>query len=162
MAVPAKFVRWVKTGLEEGMQAGPISGCAMIGLKATLTGGSFDQQNSDEAAFKVAASMALREAARKGHPTILEPRMNLEVIVPDDYVSNVIADLNARRAKVTNIGLRGHLQVVDALVPLSEMFGYSTQLRSISQGRATYTMQFSCYEQVSQLVYDRITGKTQM
>jgi elongation factor G len=159
-AIPAQFVRWVKTGLEEGMGAGPIAAFAMIGLKVTVTGGSFDPQNSDEAAFKVAASMALREAVRKASPTILEPRMSLEVIVPEDYVSNVIGDLNSRRAKVTNIGVRGHLQVIDALAPLSEMFGYSTKLRSLSQGRATYTMQFNCYEQVAQAVYDRITGRT--
>ena len=102
--------------------------------------------------------MALREAIRNGSPILLEPVMSLEVLAPDDYISNVITDLNGRRAKVNQIGMRGHLQCVDATAPLSEMFGYSTQLRSISQGRATYSMQFATYEQVPDNVFKRIMG----
>ena len=105
----------------------------------------------------IAAAMALREGARNAQPLLLEPVMDIEVLVPEESLSNVITDLNSRGARVNNIGLRGNLQKVDAIGPLSEMFGYTTELRSISQGRATYTMTFSTYEQVSKAVYDRIT-----
>jgi elongation factor G len=140
------------------MQAGPIAGYNVLGVKVTITGGGYEKDVSDENAFKVAAAMALREAIRKASPILLEPMMDIEVLAPDEYISNVITDINGRRARVHQIGNRGHLQCVDAIAPLSEMFGYSTQLRSISQGRATYTMQFKTYEQVSDAVYKRIMG----
>ena len=156
--IPAEFARFVRAGLEESLSAGPIAGFPVVGIKATVTGGQFQPEVSDEIAFKIAAANAMRTALRKAAPKLLEPVMSIEVLVPDTYLSNVINDLNSRHARVTNIGLRGHLQVVEATAPLAEMFGYSTQMRSISQGRATYTMRFSHYEPVSKQTLERITG----
>jgi elongation factor G len=158
--VPPNFVKYVKSGLEESLAAGPIAGFPVVGVKATVTGGQFQADVSDEIAFKIAAANAMRAALRKAGPLLLEPVMSIEVLVPENYLSNVINDLNSRHAKVTNISMRGHLQVVDAAAPLAEMFGYSTQMRSISQGRATYTMQFSHYEPVSKQTLERITGRS--
>jgi elongation factor G len=158
--VPPNFVKYVRAGLEESLGAGPIAGFPVVGVKATVTGGQFQADVSDEIAFKIAAANAMRAALRKAAPLLLEPVMSIEVLVPENYLSNVINDLNSRHAKVTNISMRGHLQVVDATAPLAEMFGYSTQMRSISQGRATYTMQFSHYEPVSKQTLERITGRS--
>lgn len=157
--VPAAFVKGVRMGLEESLQAGPIAGFPVLGVKAVLRGGAFQENVSDEIAFKIAAANAIRSAVRKANPLLLEPVMAIEVLVPEAYLSNIITDLNSRHAKVNNVSLRGHLQVVEATAPLSEMFGYSTELRSISQGRATYTMQFAHYEQVSRATLERITGR---
>ncbi len=156
--VPLGFVKGVEQGVKESMQAGPIAGTAVLGIKVTLTGGGFQEEISDEIAFKIASASALRRAFREADPILLEPVMKLEVSVPEDYMSSVINDLNSRQAKVSNVGLRGHLQVIEATAPLSEMFGYTTQLRSNSQGRASYTMQFHSYEQVSRQTLARITG----
>jgi elongation factor G len=156
--VPTAFVKGVKTGLEESLQAGPIAGFPVLGVKAILKGGGFVEGLSDEVAFKIAAAMAMRAALRKAKPLLLEPVMSLEVLVPESHLSNVITDLNSRHAKVNNVTLRGHVQVVEATAPLAQMFGYSTELRSITQGRATYTMQFATYEQVSKSTLERITG----
>jgi elongation factor G len=158
--VPAAFVKGVKTGLEESMQAGPTAGFPVLGVKATLRGGAFIDKVSDELSFKIAAASALRAALRKASPLLLEPVMAIEALVPENYLSNVITDLNSRHAKVNNVTLRGHVQGVEATAPLSEMFGYSTELRSISQGRATYSMQFSHYEPVSKQTLERITGRS--
>ena len=156
--VPPAFLKGVRTGLEESMQAGPIAGFPVIGVKAVLRGGAFQENVSDEIAFKIAAAQAMRAALRKAQPRLLEPVMAIEVLVPDNYLSNIITDLNSRHARVNNVTVRGHLQVVEAAAPLAEMFGYSTQLRSISQGRATYTMRFSHYDPVSKQTLERITG----
>jgi len=156
--VPLAFIKGVRTGLEESMQAGPIAGFPVIGVKAVLKGGAFQENVSDEIAFKIAAAAALRAALRKAQPRLLEPVMAIEVLVPENYMSNIITDLNSRHARVNNVSVRGHLQVVEATAPLAEMFGYSTQLRSISQGRATYTMRFSHYDPVSKQTLERITG----
>lgn len=158
LEIPPQFVRFVKAGLEEGMAAGPTAGFPVVGVKATVLGGKYQPDLSDEAAFKIAAANAMRAALRKAGPLLLEPVMAIEVLVPDNYLSNIITDLNSRQARVNNIGMRGHLQVVDATAPLEQMFGYSTQLRSISQGRATYTMQFASYEPVSKQTLEKITG----
>src|SRR5690606_31646810 len=106
--IPTEFFRGVQKGLEEAMQAGPIAGYNVLGIKVTVTGGGFEKDVSDENAFKVAASMALREAIRKAKPVLLEPMMDIEVLAPDDYISNVITDINGRRARVHQIGVRGH------------------------------------------------------
>jgi elongation factor G len=142
----------------EAMQAGALAGFPVIGVSAELLGGGFDQQISNENAFKVAASLALRQALRQASPLLLEPVMWIEVLVPEDYLSNVITDLNGRRAQINNVSLRGHLQVVEASAPLEQMFGYSTQLRSITQGRATYTMRFDSYQPVAPATLARMTG----
>ena len=159
--MPAEFVRAVKSGCQESQQSGPIAGFPMIGLKVSLEKGSkFDPEISDALAFKIAASMALKAACMKASPVLLEPVMDLEVLAPDDFLSNVITDLNGRRARVNGVSMRGNLQVVDAIGPLSQMFGYSTKLRSVSQGRASYTMKFSTYEEVPVAVKEKITGIT--
>jgi elongation factor G len=159
LQVPPQFVDGVRKGLLESMQAGALAGFPVIGVSAELVGGAFDQQISSENSFKVAASLALRQALRQALPQLLEPVMWIEVLVPEDYLSNVITDLNSRRAQVNNVTMRGHLQVVEASAPLEQMFGYSTQLRSISQGRATYTMRFDSYQPVAPATLARITGR---
>jgi elongation factor G len=156
--LPKIYADQVKKGLEESLLAGPIAGFPVVGVKASLVDGRFDPAIPDPNAFKVAASMALRRGLRGATPLLLEPVMALEVIAPEDYLSNVITDLNSRRAHVNNVTMKGHLQCVEANASLSEMFGYSTQLRSISQGRATFTMKFASYEQVSPMTLKRITG----
>ncbi len=158
-SVPPAFLRAVRLGLQESTAAGPIAGFPVIGVKAKLLGGRQMDGVSDELAFKIAAANAMRAALRKAQPELLEPVMSIEVLVPENYLSNIITDLNSRHARVNNVSLRGHLQVVEATAPLAEMFGYSTQLRSISQGRATYTMQFSHYESVSKQTLERIMGR---
>lgn len=157
-AVPANFVKAVKKGIEESLLSGVIAGFQVIGLKVTLVSGRFDPEISDEVAFKIAASYAFREAMRANQVILLEPVMDLEVLVPEEYLSNIITDLNSRKARVLNISMKGHLQVVNAVAPLSRMFGYSTELRSVSQGRATYSMKFSTYEQVSAEVLKNFIG----
>ncbi len=158
--VPAMFLKGVRTGMEESLQSGPIAGYPVLGVKGTLKGGTYQDQVSDELAFKIAAATAMRQALRNAKPKLLEPVMSIEVLVPENYLSAVINDMNSRHAKVNNVTLRGHQQVVMATAPLAEMFGYSTGLRSISQGRATYTMQFSHYEPVSKQTLERITGSS--
>lgn len=147
--LPDHFVKAVLKGVKNSLNAGPIAGYPLVGIKVILSGGSFQEESSDDAAFEIAGSIALREAVQKAHPILLEPMMALEVLAPDAYLSNVIMDLNGRGAKIQKLGQNGSLQVVDAIVPLSSMFGYSTDLRSVSQGRATYTMSFFNYEKVS-------------
>lgn len=157
--LPKQYVDQVKKGLEEALLAGPLAGFPVVGVKARLVDGKFDPAIPDPNAFKVAAGMALRRGLREASPMLLEPVMALEVMVPDDYLSNVMTDLNSRRAQVNNVTMKGHLQCVEAGAALSEMFGYSTQLRSISQGRATFSMKFASYEQVSPQTLKRITGQ---
>jgi len=157
--ISAPFVRGVKAGVMEGLAAGPIAGFPVIGIRCVFVDGQVMEGVSDELAFKIAASQAVRGALRHGKPKLLEPVMAIEVLVPEQYLSNIITDLNSRHARVNQVGLRGHLQVVDATAPLSMMFGYSTELRSISQGRATYSMQFSHFEVVSKQTLERITGR---
>ncbi len=158
LQIPPQFVEGVRKGLLEGMQAGALAGFGVIGVTVELLGGAFDQQISTENSFKVAASLALRQALRLAAPQLLEPVMWIEVLVPDEYLSNIITDLNSRRAQINSVSLRGHLQVVEATGPLELMFGYATQLRSISQGRATYTMRFDSYQAVGAATLARITG----
>lgn len=159
LKLPKQYVEQVKKGLEEALLAGPLAGFPVVGVKARLVDGKYDPAIPDPNAFKVAAGMALRRGLRDAKPMLLEPVMALEVMVPDDYLSNVMTDLNSRRAQVNNVTMKGHLQCVEATAALSEMFGYSTQLRSISQGRATFTMRFASYEQVSSQTLRRITGQ---
>jgi elongation factor G len=157
--IPPAFVRGVKSGAFEGLAAGPIAGFPVIGIRCVVLDGQNMEGVSDELAFKIAAANAVRNALRKGGPALLEPVMAIEVLVPDQYLSNIITDLSSRHARVNQVSMRGHLQVVDATAPLAEMFGYSTQLRSVSQGRATYSMQFSHYEPVSRQTLEKITGR---
>ncbi|NRA43390.1 MAG: elongation factor G [Oligoflexales bacterium] len=156
--LPANFVESVKEGVFSALMSGSIAGYPVVGVKVILEAAAWEEEYADEVAFQIVGANAARKCLLKGNPLLLEPSMTVEVSVPEDYMSNVITDLNSRRAKVSNIGQRGHLQVVDAVAPLSEMFGYSTHLRSLSQGRATYTMKFFRYEQVSAETLARFKG----
>jgi elongation factor G len=131
----------------------------VVDVKVELIDGSFHDVDSSEAAFKIAGSMAFKEAARKASPVLLEPIMEVEVVAPSDYLGDVIGDLSSRRGKIGGMTQRGEAQVVNAHVPLAEMFGYSTVLRSLSQGRAVYSMQFDHYEEVPKSVAEAIISK---
>jgi len=146
--VPREYISSVQSGIVEAMEQGIVAGYPVVDVKATLYDGSYHEVDSSELAFKIAASMAFKEAARKSGPLMLEPVMGVEVVVPEEYMGDVIGDLNARRGKVRGFENRAGAKVVSAQVPLAEMFGYATDLRSRTQGRATFTMQFDLYEEV--------------
>jgi elongation factor G len=131
----------------------------MVDVKVQLVFGSYHEVDSSEIAFKIAGSMALKEAARRANPVLLEPMMSVEVVTPSDYMGDVMGDLSSRRGKIQGMDQRGDAQVITAVVPLSEMFGYSTTLRSMSQGRAVYTMQFAHYEEVPKSKAEEIIAK---
>ena len=156
--LPENLVLSVIAGIKEGAVAGPIAGYEVIGIKVSIEQVEYDRELSEGLAFRLAAANAVRKAIRESSPQLMEPMMDIEITVPDEYVSNIITDINSRRAKVKNIGVRGPLQLVHADVPLSSMFGYSTDLRSRSQGRANYSMKFSNYEPVSAEQRQQILG----
>ena len=138
-----------------------LAGYPMVDVKATLTFGSYHDVDSSEMAFKIAGSMAVKEAARQASAVLLEPVMEVEVVTPSDFLGDVIGDLSSRRGKIGGMTQRGDAQVVAADVPLAEMFGYSTTLRSMTQGRAVYTMQFDHYEEVPKNIAEQIITKAQ-
>jgi elongation factor G len=146
--IPKEYINPVRDGIREAMGNGVIAGFPLIDIKATLVDGSYHPVDSSEVAFKIAGSLALKEAVLKADPIILEPIMNIEIITPEEYLGDVLGDLNARRGKVIGIFPRKDAQVIAAVVPLREMFGYATALRSMTQGRAIYTMQFSHYQEL--------------
>ena len=155
--IPKEFIPAVEKGIREAMESGVLAGYPLVDLKAALVDGSYHEVDSSEMAFKVAASMALKEGAQKAGPVLLEPVMKVEVVVPEAYTGDVVGDLNARRAQIERIEPRaGGLQAIDALVPLAEMFGYATDLRSMTRGRGTFTMEFDHYEPVERDVAERI------
>jgi len=141
------------------MKNGIVAGYPLINIKATLIDGSYHEVDSSELAFKAAGSIALKEAVKKAGPVLLEPMMDIEVIVPEDYLGDIIGDLTSRRAKIEGITPRKNAQIVKGIVPLSEMFGYATSLRSLSQGRAIHTMQFSHYNKIPENVSNKIVEK---
>ena len=157
--IPKEFIPAVQKGCEEAMQNGILAGYPIEDVEVTLYDGSFHDVDSSEMAFKLAASMGFKEGCRKASPSILEPMMKVEVEVPEEYMGDVIGDMNRRRGQVNNMGDRGGNKIVDAFVPLSEMFGYSTDLRSSTQGRATYSMEFDHYEEVPKNVAEEIIKK---
>ena len=138
----------IDAGIQEAMTGGIMAGYQLVDVRVTLTFGSYHDVDSSEMAFKIAGSMAFKEAARKAKPVLLEPVMAVEVVTPEDYMGDVIGDLSSRRGKVEGMEQRGNSQVVKSQVPLADMFGYSTDLRSRTQGRATYSMQFHSYQEV--------------
>ena len=146
--IPREYMPAIEKGVKEAMESGCLAGYPVVDLKATVTFGSYHEVDSSEMAFKIAGSMAFKEAMAKASPVILEPIMSLEVVTPDDFIGDVISDINRRRGRISGQEPRGNTQVINATVPLAEMFGYATDLRSRSQGRATFTMQFSHYEPV--------------
>jgi elongation factor G len=157
--IPREFIRPVESGIREALEGGIIAGYPMVDVKVQLVFGSYHDVDSSETAFKIAGSMAIKEAVRAAGGIILEPIMDVEVVVPEDFLGSVIGDLSSRRGKVGGMNQRGESQVVTAHVPLAEMFGYSTALRSATQGRAVYTMQFHHYEEVPKNVAEQIISK---
>src|SRR6266849_1289504 len=157
--IPREYIGPVEQGVKEALENGVLAGYPMVDVKVELVDGSYHDVDSSEMAFKIAGSMAVKEAARQAHPVLLEPIMDVEVVTPADYMGDVIGDLSARRGKIGGMTQRADAHVVAASVPLSEMFGYSTTLRSMSQGRAIYSMQFSHYQEVPKTKADEIVSK---
>lgn len=158
-AVPKEYIAPVEKGIKEAMDNGVMAGYPMVDLRATIFDGSYHDVDSSEMAFKIAGSMALKEGAAKAGPVLLEPIMAVEVVTPDDFMGDVMGDLNSRRGRIMGMNSRAGAQVIEAQVPLAQMFGYATDLRSKTQGRATYTMQFAHYEQVPKNVAEEIIAK---
>jgi elongation factor G len=154
--VPREYVPAVEAGVREAMEGGVVAGYPLVDLKVTLVDGSYHEVDSSEMAFKIAGSMALKSGAQKARPVLLEPVMKVEVVVPEEYMGDVIGDLNARRGHIEGMEARGNAQVVRGFVPLAEMFGYATDLRSRTQGRGTYTMQFSHYQEVPKTIAEAV------
>jgi elongation factor G len=163
-AVPREYIPAVYGGVREAMQGGILAGYEMTGVQVKLTFGSYHEVDSSEIAFKIAGSMGFKEAARRARPILLEPVMRVEVVVPEEYMGDVLGDLNARRGRIEGMEKRGSTQIIRSTVPLAEMFGYATDLRSRTQGRASYSMHFARYEQapasVSEEVVARVQGRT--
>ena len=158
-SIPREYIPAVEKGVKEATENGALAGYPIVDVKVTLFDGSYHDVDSSEIAFKIAGSMAFKQAARKASPVLLEPIMSVEVVVPEDFMGDVIGDLNSRRGKVLGMDTRPAAQAIDARVPLAQMFGYATDLRSMTQGRATYTMQFSHYEPVPANVAEGIIAK---
>jgi len=160
-AVPKEYIKPVGEGIREAMEGGVLAGYEMVDVKATLYDGSYHEVDSSEIAFKIAGSMAFKEAARRASPVLLEPMMSVEVVVPEEYMGDIIGDLNSRRGRVEGMEHRAGSQVIRSHVPLSEMFGYATDMRSRTQGRATYSMHFARYEEVPRSVAEEIIARVQ-
>jgi elongation factor G len=158
-SVPREYVPAVEKGIKEAMQTGVLAGYPMVDLKAYLTDGSYHEVDSNEMAFKIAGSMGFKDAVRKAKPVLLEPVMDVEVVTPEEYMGAIVGDLNSRRGRIVSMEARGTSQVIRANVPLATMFGYATEMRSMTQGRATYTMQFARYEEVPNAISEEIMAK---
>jgi elongation factor G len=157
--IPKEFINPIQKGIEEAMTGGVLAGYPMVDLKVEVFDGSYHDVDSSEMAFKIAGSMGFKDGAAKAHPVLLEPIMAVEVVTPDDYMGDVIGDLNSRRGKIQAMNPRSGVQMIEAQVPLAEMFGYSTDLRSKTQGRATYTMQFHSYQEVPTSTAEEIVSE---
>ena len=157
--IPKEFIKPIEDGVKQAMEAGVVAGYPMVDIKATVFDGSFHEVDSSEAAFKVAGSMAFRNGAEKANPVLLEPYVKVEVTVPEEYMGDVIGDLNSRRGRIDGMEARNGSQVITGFVPLSEMFGYSTDLRSKTQGRGNYSMEVAYYDEVPKNIADKIVAK---
>jgi len=158
--IPREYINPTRKGIEEAMEKGVVAGYPMVDLKATLYDGSFHEVDSSEMAFKIAGSMALQEAARRANPILLEPIMKLEVTIPQEFFGDVIGDLSSRRGRIEETQDQMESKVIDVKVPLAEMFGYATNLRSLTQGRGTFTMEFDHYEEVPvNVAQEIVSGK---
>jgi elongation factor G len=158
-AIPKEFIPAVEKGVEDAMRTGILAGYPIVDIKVTLLDGSHHEVDSSEMSFKIAGSMAFKEACQKAKPRLLEPIFDVEVVVPEEYMGDIIGDLSSRRGRIGGMFTRSEARVVAASVPLAEMFGYATRMRSISQGRAVYSMQFSRYETLPQSVAEEIVAK---
>ncbi len=160
-SIPTEFIPAVEKGVEEALSNGPRAGYQMVDVKVTLVDGKYHDTDSSEIAFKVAGSLAFKEAAQRAKPVLLEPVFSVEVVTPEEFMGDVIGDLNRRRGQVLGMEPRGNAQVVTAVVPLAEMFGYATDVRSNTQGRATFTMQFERYDEVPPNIAEKVIGELQ-
>jgi len=157
--IPREFIKPIEQGIREAMETGPLAGYPIAGVEIELYDGSYHDVDSSEVAFKIAGSMAFQDATKKAKPVLLEPVMAVEVVTPEEYMGDVIGDLTSRRGRVQHMEPRGSVQVISCKVPLAEMFGYATDVRSLSQGRASYTMQFAAYEQAPKSVSEEVVAK---
>jgi elongation factor G len=157
--VPKEYINPVEQGVKDAMANGVIAGYPVVDLRVTIYDGSYHDVDSSEMAFKIAGSMALQEGVKKGNPVIMEPIMKVEVVTPEDFMGDVMGDINSKRGRIQEMGDRSGVKVVDAMVPLSEMFGYATELRSMTQGRASYVMEFDHYEEVPGNIAEEIKAK---
>jgi elongation factor G len=160
-SIPREYIPAVEAGVKEAMTTGVLAGYPVINVKVTLTDGSYHEVDSSEIAFKIAGSMAFKEGVLKSKPVLLEPIMKVEVVVPEQYMGDVIGDLNGRRGRIEGMESHMGIQTIKAKVPLANMFGYSTSVRSATQGRGTYTMEFNNYDDVPKNVSDEIVEKYQ-
>jgi elongation factor G len=160
-SIPKEFIKPVDAGIKEALEGGVLAGYEMVDVKVSLYDGSYHEVDSSEMAFKIAGSMAFKEAAKKASPVLLEPVMSVEVVVPEDFLGVIVGDLNSRRGRIEGMEHRAGSQVVKAMVPLSEMFGYATHMRSSTQGRATYSMHFARYEEAPRSVAEEIIARVQ-
>jgi elongation factor G len=158
-SVPKEYVPAVEKGVKEAMETGVLAGYPMVDIKVQLTDGSYHEVDSSEMAFKIAGSMGFKEAVRRAKPVLLEPVMDVEVVTPEEHMGAIVGDLNSRRGRILSMEARGSSQVIRANVPLGQMFGYATEMRSMTQGRATYTMQFARYEEVPTAIAEEIMAK---
>jgi len=160
-SVPKEYIKPIDQGIKEAMEGGVLAGYEMVDIKATLYDGSYHEVDSSEMAFKIAGSMAFKEAARKASPVLLEPVMSVEVVVPEDFAGAIMGDLSSRRGRIEGMEHRAGSQVIKSIVPLAEMFGYATHMRSSTQGRATYSMHFARYEEAPRAVAEEIIARVQ-
>jgi elongation factor G len=158
-AIPKEFINPIEAGIKEAMERGILAGYEMVDIKVSLYDGSFHVVDSSEMAFKIAGSMAFQDAAKKAEPVLLEPIMKVEVVTPEEYMGSITGDINSRRGRIEGMEARPGTQVIIAAVPLSSMFGYVTDLRSSTQGRATSTMHFKHYEETPKSVSEEIVAK---
>jgi len=158
-AIPKEYIGPVDAGIQEAMNSGVLGGYPVLDVKVTLVDGSYHEVDSSEMAFKIAGSMAFKDGCRKADPVLLEPIMKVEVTVPEEYMGDVMGDLNSRRGRIEGMEARNGVQIIRANVPLSEMFGYATVLRSRTQGRGTYSMQMSHYEEVPKSIQEKIVNE---
>jgi elongation factor G len=158
-SIPREFIKPIEQGIREAIETGPLAGYPLNGLEVDLLEGTYHEVDSNEMSFKIAGSMAIQDAMKRANPVILEPVMAVEVVTPEEYMGDIIGDLTSRRGRIQHMEGRGSAQVITSRVPLSEMFGYATDLRSRSQGRATYTMQFDSYEQAPKSVSEEVVAK---
>jgi elongation factor G len=160
-SVPKEFIKPIDQGVQGAIELGILAGYPIVDVKVTLYDGSYHEVDSDEMAFKIAGSMAFKEAARKASPVLLEPVMAVEVTVPEEHMGTIIGDINSRRGRIEHVDRIGGSQVIKAIVPLKEMFGYVNDIRSSTQGRASYSMQFARYEEAPRMIADEIIGRAQ-
>jgi len=160
--IPREYMRAINNGIAEALETGIYAGYPMVDVKVTVFDGSYHEVDSSEMAFKIAASMAVKDAVAKANPVVLEPMMRVEVTMPRDFIGDVIGDINSRRGNVEAMDERGTTQVVRAFVPLAEMFGYATDLRSMTQGRASYSMELSHYAEVPGVLAQELVAKSKV